>query len=912
MQTHLRQNTYMVLIILSMLTVVTCQEEFNPSPQSGIGTGIDDESLGKRDTITLDMPWNPPKPSSAIKAVNPPAGSVLDAVEKVAAALLNGGSDIAGIAQSAASGLTYTVVPLASGAATILPSGVTDSVSSVPVTIQEVSGGLGQATGVAGSIVSAATGIVGVLMGTGSSRASMATGVLSSEGNGTGVFTSAPVGGSWNATNASSATSAHSLSFNVTSAPSLLNASTATSTPSLPFNITSAPSLSNASSARTTPSLPFNVSSSPSLSYASGARTTPSLPFNITSAPSLSNAASSTAATSSCPSASSCTVCPPPTTETCTVTETWHSTHYEETATLFSFVAAVTATSIETVSVCPVSQLYPVAPTPSLSSPQPAFVACANGVLAQRAEECPPTSSITNATIPNPSVVGSYGGSADSAGSASSSHPCPNAGYSCSECPDGVFCPPSHTSAQSAPCGFGWACGHCSQGWFCVPSPTAGPTNDVLKSAASVLVGSSGPGFTSGTSTVPLTMASFTASRPSLIPAVSLVTEVAASTESLQAFRTSSVGPLSQATAAADLANSILNNVMGEVNSALGNFNGLSEAILSSVMGRVSSAFGAANSALGVATSSAAGGGLLSSATSLAGGLLSNGAAAGSTAALGLVPSATSLAGDIASNAVSTGAAALSNLVSTTIPLASPIVGAGDNLLSSATVLAGGVLSNGAAAAGGLIPSAISLAGNAGSDTIPAATGAIGDVASNAIPNSVPALTVAALAGSVQGATHPAILASVAGNTQSASLPVPAQIVPTTTAPVFPLPALGGVFREVSSGKAVTAGAVGSVKRDEPNVISRLTMVLDGTKTVLPVVITIIDGKPTVVPLVRAGSEVSEPLLGVEMGGIGERVKVGAVAGIFAGSSGGGGGKRRRRGRDVEGEKEVEVEVEVE
>lgn len=43
------------------------------------------------------------------------------------------------------------------------------------------------------------------------------------------------------------------------------------------------------------------------------------------------------------------TSCPAPVTETCTMTETWHSTHYAETATLFSFMSIVTVTCTETV-----------------------------------------------------------------------------------------------------------------------------------------------------------------------------------------------------------------------------------------------------------------------------------------------------------------------------------------------------------------------------------------------------------------------------------------------------------------------------------------------------------------------------------------------------------------------------------
>ena len=75
---------------------------------------------------------------------------------------------------------------------------------------------------------------------------------------------------------------------------------------------------------------------------------TSSVPFNITSAPALKELPLTYAITT-CASIPTCTACPAPKTETCTVTETWHSTHYESTATLFSFVAAFTYTCTEIV-----------------------------------------------------------------------------------------------------------------------------------------------------------------------------------------------------------------------------------------------------------------------------------------------------------------------------------------------------------------------------------------------------------------------------------------------------------------------------------------------------------------------------------------------------------------------------------
>lgn len=76
------------------------------------------------------------------------------------------------------------------------------------------------------------------------------------------------------------------------------------------------------------------------------------------------------------------------------------------------------------------------------------------------------------------------------AGSPTSTHPCPNAGYSCSECPDGWFYPPQQTPPQNCICGYGWACANCKDGYFCIPSPTSGGSG-LLNPVASLLVTSS-------------------------------------------------------------------------------------------------------------------------------------------------------------------------------------------------------------------------------------------------------------------------------------------------------------------------------------------------------------------------------------------------------------------------------------
>lgn len=76
--------------------------------------------------------------------------------------------------------------------------------------------------------------------------------------------------------------------------------------------------------------------------------------LNITSSALMTSStalmASQTYMPSSCPPMTAFTsACPGPATVTCTVTETWHSTHYESTVTLFSFASIMTVTCTETV-----------------------------------------------------------------------------------------------------------------------------------------------------------------------------------------------------------------------------------------------------------------------------------------------------------------------------------------------------------------------------------------------------------------------------------------------------------------------------------------------------------------------------------------------------------------------------------
>lgn len=143
-----------------------------------------------------------------------------------------------------------------------------------------------------------------------------------------------------------------------------------------------------------------------------------------------------------CPSLATTTItpcCPPARTVTCTVTETWHSTNYESTKTLFSFLSVFTVTCTETV------RYVPIHPTPrkiqcsiaqphlsdpnilnrskltnqtfSIYSPSSSYlfsqnnstsssshqslIACPNGVLARKRDECPEASSAAFAASMN-------------------------------------------------------------------------------------------------------------------------------------------------------------------------------------------------------------------------------------------------------------------------------------------------------------------------------------------------------------------------------------------------------------------------------------------------------------------------------------------------------------------------------
>lgn len=227
---------------------------------------------------------SPPKTisSTEVKALNPVAGGLLNAVEAVASALLGDGSDIASNVQAQASVLTATIIPVGTNIASTVLIG---AATQVPTALADATNAINQATGVVGGIVGAANSIVG----------SVVAGAVSTSN--TGI-----------------------LSTSVSQSRGTSPSSTREPQEFLP---------------QTGPCMTCNNSSPLT-----------ALPFNITSVPRLSSTSVLPMAPSGGPT---CTSCPLPFTETCTVTETWHSTHYAETATYFSFIAAFTVTCTETV-----------------------------------------------------------------------------------------------------------------------------------------------------------------------------------------------------------------------------------------------------------------------------------------------------------------------------------------------------------------------------------------------------------------------------------------------------------------------------------------------------------------------------------------------------------------------------------
>ncbi len=157
-------------------------------------------------------------------------------------------------------------------------------------------------------------------------------------------------------------------------------------------------------------------------------------------------------------------------------------------------------TDLSVHSICPPPLNYRPEPT-AKSPPTQGLIACANGVLAKRQEDCPYMLNSTSPLNVSPSVAGS-------ASSPTSTNPCPNTGYTCSECPDGWFCPPHPTPAQSCICGYGWACANCKDGYFCIPGPTS-TVDGLMNTIPSFLLSSASP-------STPENTRSFTTSAPIL------------------------------------------------------------------------------------------------------------------------------------------------------------------------------------------------------------------------------------------------------------------------------------------------------------------------------------------------------------------------------------------------------------
>ncbi|KAK0610549.1 hypothetical protein B0T17DRAFT_117967 [Bombardia bombarda] len=139
-----------------------------------------------------------------------------------------------------------------------------------------------------------------------------------------------------------------------------------------------------------------------------------------------------------------------------------------------TLVVTVTNVEISTVTTCPAATS-----TASLTCPKlppcpscPITLACPSGTDIGGSNTDASSSGICSVSTD----TGNGGSLVPSRTAGSNPGPCPGEGYTCDDCVDGWFCPPPHTSAQPAPCGYGWPCYHCAGGWFCVPSATLAPT----------------------------------------------------------------------------------------------------------------------------------------------------------------------------------------------------------------------------------------------------------------------------------------------------------------------------------------------------------------------------------------------------------------------------------------------------
>jgi hypothetical protein len=222
------------------------------------------------------------------KDVSQDMDSLIEDMAAVASAILGGGSEIASAASSEAAGLepsSLSVNPLPLG-------GGSASASSV---LREVSGQVQQATSIVGGILADATSIVGSILAAATSPSNI--GVLPD------------------------ANSKYSMNGTASLPSSLMPSTMSEPQECLPQSVL----CSTCNSSRLT--FPYDTTT----------LTTQCLSVSFASATSWLGSSSTT------PS------CPNMITETCTVTETWHSTHYDETATLYTFIANTTVTRTETV-----------------------------------------------------------------------------------------------------------------------------------------------------------------------------------------------------------------------------------------------------------------------------------------------------------------------------------------------------------------------------------------------------------------------------------------------------------------------------------------------------------------------------------------------------------------------------------
>ncbi|KAF4631817.1 hypothetical protein G7Y89_g6310 [Cudoniella acicularis] len=386
---------------------------------------------------TTELAERNPKPASVFD-------SFVGAISNVAGTLLGGGINLANVAMdlnaaapSAPAGASNIALVNLNGASAV-STGVMRDVDSIMGQATAVVGDIvGAATGIAGSILASASGAsnVGVLFDPQASSSSAVTHPAAEETGGlqSGSQPDSMTNSTSDSQNGTSILSSVSLSPAMTASQqqgdfqdsTQPTASATGSAPPAQNNgpysaannaMSSSPQItgaaqSNMSSALCNMTSSTKTSTMPPLppSYPAQNFTTPvraysttrplsSMASNSTAPhPAYATSAQMTSGTSSCPSMASLTTsCPAQVTETCTVTETWHSTHYTEAATLYSFMSIVTVTCTETISSC-------ASPTSYANIEQPeSLVVCADGTLARSQDEC------LSSDFSNSSSPGSY------------------------------------------------------------------------------------------------------------------------------------------------------------------------------------------------------------------------------------------------------------------------------------------------------------------------------------------------------------------------------------------------------------------------------------------------------------------------------------------------------------------------